>query len=185
MQIRRHTQRTKSCLATITMLGFVSTTSRRTFVRAAFTAGNVGCKSAFSGVSPYAYTNSRSYINHATNNNKFASYERGQNIRPMSTTSTDEELDSALNELLGEALKDAEPVAEASRGRIEGSHPFPKDLVETVCYSCMKTLSLDLHLWFLMHLLFYIISGRRLYRSQISFYFQSTMDTIGDLSRCD
>eukprot|EP00578_Thalassiosira_sp_NH16_P017946 CAMPEP_0181105396 /NCGR_PEP_ID=MMETSP1071-20121207/15968_1 /TAXON_ID=35127 /ORGANISM="Thalassiosira sp., Strain NH16" /LENGTH=787 /DNA_ID=CAMNT_0023188717 /DNA_START=347 /DNA_END=2707 /DNA_ORIENTATION=+ len=44
----------------------------------------------------------------------------------------DSELDSALDEILGEALQEAEnPAApDGEHGHIEGSHPFPKELVE-------------------------------------------------------
>jgi hypothetical protein len=104
----------------MTMLGFISSTSRRTIVRAAFTAGDFGSKTAFGRVGPHAYTNSRPIINQATSRTQFVLYDR--------------ELDSALDELLGEALKEAEtPAAEGGKGHIEGSHPFPKDLVEQVC----------------------------------------------------
>lgn len=146
----------------MTMLGFISSSSRRTVVRAAFTAGDVGSKTAFGRV---GYTNTRPVVSHATSSPTFAVYERVPTFRAMST-STDEELDSALNELLGdalnnapaaqdsaldellsEALKEAEtPGAEAGSGHIEGSHPFPKDLVETVrspfvpafCFYCYR-----------------------------------------------
>ena len=138
------------------MLGFISSTSRRNVVRAAFTAGEVGSKTAFGRVGgPHAYTNSRPFINHARSSTKFVLYEREPTNRAMSTASTDQELDSALDEILGnalngaespadedsaldellsEALKEAEtPAAEGGKGHIEGSHPFPKELVETVC----------------------------------------------------
>lgn len=46
---------------------------------------------------------------------------------------TDDELDSALDDILGEALAEAEnPAAMEGEGHIEGSHPFPKELVEEV-----------------------------------------------------
>ncbi len=158
MQIRRQNKRTnKSYLATMTMLGFISSSSRRTVVRAAFTAGDVGSKTAFGRV---GYTNTRPIVSHAKSNPKFAVYDRIPTYRSMST-STDEELDTALNELLGdalsggeapaaqdsaldellsEALKEAEtPAAEAGSGHIEGSHPFPKELVETVCSLLVPT----------------------------------------------
>lgn len=129
MQIRRQNNRTnKSYLATMTMLGFISSTSRRAVVRAAFTAGDVGSRTAFGRV---GYTNTP-FVNHAKRSPKFALYEREPTNRAMSTA-IDEELDSALNDLLGEALKEAEePAAQAGSGHIEGSHPFPKELVETV-----------------------------------------------------
>ena len=132
MQIRRQNKRTnnKSYLATMTMLGFITSTSRRAVVRAAFTAGDVGGKAAFGRV---GCTNTRPFVNHANSSPKFALYEREPTNRAMSTA-MDEELDSALNDLLGEALKEAEePAAGAGSGHIEGSHPFPKELVETVC----------------------------------------------------
>eukprot|EP00577_Skeletonema_sp_RCC1716_P010299 CAMPEP_0113399678 /NCGR_PEP_ID=MMETSP0013_2-20120614/15682_1 /TAXON_ID=2843 ORGANISM="Skeletonema costatum, Strain 1716" /NCGR_SAMPLE_ID=MMETSP0013_2 /ASSEMBLY_ACC=CAM_ASM_000158 /LENGTH=858 /DNA_ID=CAMNT_0000284625 /DNA_START=84 /DNA_END=2661 /DNA_ORIENTATION=+ /assembly_acc=CAM_ASM_000158 len=132
----------------MTMLGFISSTSRRTVVRAAFTAGDVGSKTAFGRV---GHTNVRPFISHAKSSPKFALYEREPINRAMST-STDQELDSALDELLGDALKGVEapaaeesaldellnealkeaetPAAEAGSGHIEGSHPFPKDLIE-------------------------------------------------------
>lgn len=156
MQIRRQNKRTnKSYLATMTMLGFISSSSRRTVVRAAFTAGDVGSKTAFGRV---GYANTRPIVGHATSSPKFAVYERVPTFRAMST-STDEELDTALNELLGDALNDApaaqdsaldellsealkeaeSPAAEAGSGHIEGSHPFPKDLVETVRSSLPPT----------------------------------------------
>jgi hypothetical protein len=134
MQIRRQTKRTTSYLATMTMLGFISSTSRRTIVRAAFTAGDFGSKTAFGRVGPHAYTNSRPIINQATSRTQFVLYDREPTNRAMSTAAADQELDSALDELLGEALKEAEtPAAEGGKGHIEGSHPFPKDLVEQVC----------------------------------------------------
>ena len=140
MQIRRQNRRTnKSYLATMTMLGFISSTSRRAVVRAAFTAGDVGSKTAFGRV---GYTNTRPFVNHAKSSPKFALYEREPTNRAMSTA-MDEELDSALNELLGEALKEAEePAAQAGSGHIEGSHPFPKELVETVCSLCTKCITI-------------------------------------------
>lgn len=59
--------------------------------------------------------------------------------RAMSTaseTETDYELDSALEDILGEALREAEnPIVDAEvggRGHIEGSRAFPKELVEEV-----------------------------------------------------
>ena len=64
----------------------------------------------------------------------------------MSATAEDQELDSALEELLGEAFKDAENPAVGeegvpSRGHIEGSHPFPKNLVEKVSFFLVIVLS--------------------------------------------
>ena len=46
--------------------------------------------------------------------------------------STTNELESEINDLLAEALSEAEnpAVDEGGRGHIEGSHPFPKELVE-------------------------------------------------------
>ena len=54
--------------------------------------------------------------------------------RSMSTAAAaDQELDDALDSILGEALAEAEnPAAGAGEGHIEGSHPFPKELVEEV-----------------------------------------------------
>ena len=53
-----------------------------------------------------------------------------------SETDTEYELDSALEEILGEALREAEnPTVDAEvggRGHIEGSRAFPKELVEEV-----------------------------------------------------
>jgi hypothetical protein len=147
MQNRRPSRRNKSYLATMTVLGFLSSTSirrdlSRTFVRAAFTSsGGVGSsRAAFGGgvgSHHHAYTNSRQFNNHVTST-KFALHAREPRMeRSMSTAASDQELDSALDELLGEALKEAEnPAADAEvggRGHIEGSHPFPKELVETVC----------------------------------------------------
>ena len=144
MRNRRQSGRNKSYLATMTVLGFISSTSirrdlSRTFVRAAFTSGGVGSSgSAFGGgvgSHHHAYTNSRQFNNHVTST-KFALHAREPRMeRSMSTAASDQELDSALDELLGEALKEAEnPAADAEvggRGHIEGSHPFPKELVET------------------------------------------------------
>lgn len=145
MRNRRQSRRNKSYLATMTVLGFISSTSirrdlSRTFVRAAFTSGGVGSRAAFGGGagSHHSYTNSRQFNNHVTFT-KFALHAREPRMeRSMSTAAaSDQELDSALDELLGEALKEAEnPAADAEvggRGHIEGSHPFPKELVETVC----------------------------------------------------
>lgn len=146
MRNRRQSGRNKSYLATMTVLGFISSTSirrdlSRTFVRAAFTPGGVGSsRAAFGGgvgSHHHAYTNSCQFNNHVTST-KFALHAREPRMeRSMSTAASDQELDSALDELLGEALKEAEnPAADAEvggRGHIEGSHPFPKELVETVC----------------------------------------------------
>ena len=50
----------------------------------------------------------------------------------MSTTA-DEELDTALSEILGEAISKGEnPASIGNNGHIEGSHPFPKELIEEV-----------------------------------------------------
>ncbi len=53
-----------------------------------------------------------------------------------SETETDYELDNALEDILGEALKEAEnPIVDAEvggRGHMEGSRAFPKELVEEV-----------------------------------------------------
>lgn len=149
MRNRHQSRRNKSYLATMTVLGFISSTSiRRTFVRAAFTSGGVGSRSAFGGgvgSHHYAYTNSRQFNNHVIST-KFALHAREPRMeRSMSTAASDQELDSALDELLGEALKEAEnPAADAEvggRGHIEGSHPFPKELVETVCRLLQHSLS--------------------------------------------
>lgn len=147
MRNRRQSRRNKSYLATMTVLGFISSSTSirrdlsRTFVRAAFTSGGVGSRAAFGGgvgSHHHAYTNSRQFNNHVIST-KFALHAREPRMeRSMSTAAaSDQELDSALDELLGEALKEAEnPAADAEvggRGHIEGSHPFPKELVETVC----------------------------------------------------
>jgi hypothetical protein len=73
--------------------------------------------------------------------------EPSSSSRSMSTaatetetdTDTDHELERALDEILGEALLEAEnPPADAlvgGRGHIEGSRAFPKDLVEEVRFA--------------------------------------------------
>ena len=58
-----------------------------------------------------------------------------------SAPTADEELDTALGEILGEAISEAEnPASLGNNGHIEGSHPFPKELVEEViafvCSGC-------------------------------------------------
>ena len=60
-----------------------------------------------------------------------------------SAPTADEELDTALGEILGEAISEAEnPASLGNNGHIEGSHPFPKELVEEViafvCSGCWK-----------------------------------------------
>jgi hypothetical protein len=72
-----------------------------------------------------------------------------------SETDTDFELDSALEDILGEALREAEnPIVDAEvggRGHIEGSRAFPKELVEEVrslvmiLYACKKLASITSH----------------------------------------
>ena len=60
-----------------------------------------------------------------------------------SAPTADEELDTALGEILGEAISEAEnPASLGNNGHIEGSHSFPKELVEEViafvCSGCWK-----------------------------------------------
>ena len=70
----------------------------------------------------------------------FSSSSSTTTSRAMSTaaseTETDYELESALEDILGEALREAEnPIVDAEvggRGHIEGSRAFPKELVEEV-----------------------------------------------------
>ena len=70
----------------------------------------------------------------------FSSSSSSSTSRAMSTaaseTETDYELESALEDILGEALREAEnPIVDAEvggRGHIEGSRAFPKELVEEV-----------------------------------------------------
>lgn len=80
---------------------------------------------------------SSSVFNAKTSTRKFNDDWMLRARRSMSTTAEDQELDNALDEILGEALAEAENPAAgedgvSSRGHIKGSHPFPKDLVEKV-----------------------------------------------------
>lgn len=155
MRIRRQNRRKTSYLAAMTVFGFISSTSirrgvSRAFVRAAFSTRDVGSKAAFGRVGPHSCTNSRQFINQAISSNKFSIQAREPRLgRVMSTAAADQDIDSALEELLGEALREAEnPAADAKvggRGHIEGSRPFPKDLVEEVCTCLHKSLSLLAH----------------------------------------
>lgn len=159
---------------TIATLGIFSSSIRRdasrAFARAAFTAGSLGGstatrRAAMMSRHTAAFTTTSSF----TNSNKFTLYAESR--REMSAAATDQELDSvldeilgetlqkddadeekeaekpaadvddlelesALDEILGEVLQEAEnPAVDAEvggRGHIEGSHPFPKELVEVV-----------------------------------------------------
>ena len=58
----------------------------------------------------------------------------------------DEELDNALGDILGEVFKEVEnPAVDdevGGRGHIEGSHPFPQELLEEVSFYLIHT-----HIW--------------------------------------
>ena len=157
---------------TIASIGMMISTLRRdasrAFVRAAFsTTSRLGTTAVTTGRTSSAFATT----NHVYNNfNTFATLNRPRHqqlSRCMSSTAatTDEDLDSALDEILGEIEENdkaaassssaaentkeleseidsllSEALAEAEnpavddevggRGHIEGSHPFPKELIE-------------------------------------------------------
>eukprot|EP00571_Detonula_confervacea_P011516 CAMPEP_0172306568 /NCGR_PEP_ID=MMETSP1058-20130122/7616_1 /TAXON_ID=83371 /ORGANISM="Detonula confervacea, Strain CCMP 353" /LENGTH=876 /DNA_ID=CAMNT_0013018497 /DNA_START=120 /DNA_END=2750 /DNA_ORIENTATION=+ len=133
---------------TLAALGLVASIRRdasRTFVRAAFAPGYANTAITGRKTAMTAFANNRDF-NSFPNSNYVVSRQSG--IAHMST-STDEELDNALEEILGEAMKETEekdtslddilgevlkeaenPGAEAGTGHIEGSHPISKELVD-------------------------------------------------------
>jgi hypothetical protein len=149
---------------TISALGIISSIRRgdahRTFVRAAFNSGGIAVRGHGQAVTtiggPLAFTNLPTTatirqlggVNNdfilcasASQREPFSSSSSSSSARAMSTaseTETDYELESALEEILGEAIRDAEnPVVDAEvggRGHIEGSRAFPKELIEEVCF---------------------------------------------------
>ncbi|KAL3768930.1 hypothetical protein ACHAWU_005833 [Discostella pseudostelligera] len=148
-------------IMTISALGIISSIRRgdahRTFVRAAFHSGGIAVRghAAITNGGPLAFatlpttTTTIRQFNHVGGvNNDFIlcasapqrepfSSSSSSSARAMSTaseTDTDYELENALEEILGEAIRDAEnPVVDAEvggRGHIEGSRAFPKELIE-------------------------------------------------------
>lgn len=157
---------------TIASIGMMISTLRRdasrAFVRAAFsTTSRLGTTAVTTGRTSSAFATTHHVYN---NFNTFATLNRPRHqqlSRCMSSTAatTDEDLDSALDEILGEIEENdkaaassssaaentkeleseidsllSEALAEAEnpavddevggRGHIEGSHPFPKELIE-------------------------------------------------------
>lgn len=132
---------------TIAALGMASIRrdASRAFVRAAFSSGNAAMTNGMAsvaGVRPAAFApNSNGRSSNRARNFVLCASPPSREPRPgtgrtnmsAQATTTDEELDTALDEILGEALQEAEnPAADGERGHIEGSHPFPKELVEEV-----------------------------------------------------
>ena len=200
---------------TISILGIISTTLRRrnAFVRAAFTSQQYQRHGHGTGLNRAAFATTTTYTNtiNAPARNKYSSTTRYMSSTAAATT--DEDLDSALDEILGggddndvdvdkeleseiddllnEALSEAEnPAVDdkvGGRGHIEGSHPFPKELVEEqvrvlLLYSRYGLQQLIIyivdwtHSYSLFHLLFYQTNnskinnnteGRRFYRSKV------------------
>jgi len=148
------------------LAGFSSTRRgvSKAFVRAAFTSSSFesgGIHSISKSrpaldhrlVASGARHGSSSVFNAKTSTRKFNDDWMLRARRAMSTTAEDQELDHALDEILGEALAEAENPAAgedgvSSRGHIKGSHPFPKDLVEQEeDYSDPKFLSTSNPIW--------------------------------------
>mmetsp|Transcript_14706 Transcript_14706/g.28082 ORF Transcript_14706/g.28082 Transcript_14706/m.28082 type:complete len:914 (+) Transcript_14706:164-2905(+) len=170
---------------TIAALGLASIRrdASRAFVRAAFTSGNSAAITTSSGrprttafvnnrSNNVGHANSRNFVLCASSSAREPSGRPGKANMSAQATTTDEELDSALNEILaeasttdeeldsalddilGEALQEAEnPVVDEQVGErvhIEGSHPFPKELLEEVKeeeYSNPKFLSTGNPYW--------------------------------------
>eukprot|EP01082_Thalassiosira_pseudonana_P012950 g12155.t1.1.5e17418b g12155 g12155.t1 contig6:1331492-1334159(+) len=137
-----------TAIMTAAILGYISSSSirrdvSRAFVRAAFTSGNlnnngvigrVGSTSSIAMEAPHPFSRtvtSRGFMLYARENPLRHS---GRAFSTAADTELDTELDNALDDLLGDAFEEAEnPAAgKGDRGHIEGSHPFPKELVEKV-----------------------------------------------------
>lgn len=103
----------------------------RVFVRAAFTSGS-SISHRINFVPSRACGSASSILQ--TNNrlgNAFRSDGADHLERRFMSTTADEELDTALSEILGEAISE-NPASPGNNGHIEGSHPFPKELIEEV-----------------------------------------------------
>ncbi len=143
--------RSSTISLTVMLLAGFSSSRRdvsKAFVRAAFTSSSFGSGGihsvakgrpsiGYSVVSIGARDVSPSVFNANTSTRTFNDDWMLHARRTMSTTAEDQELDHALDEILGEALAEAENPAVgedgvSSRGHIKGSHPFPRDLVEQV-----------------------------------------------------
>jgi len=135
---------------TLAALGLVASIRRdasRTFVRAAFAPayGNINAGRKTGSTAAFTNSNNRNY-NSFSNSNYVASHRLG---RVAMSTSTDEELDAALEDILGEAMRETqaddselensldeilgEVLKEADdpeAEHIEGSQPIAKDLIE-------------------------------------------------------
>jgi len=136
---------------TVAALGVASIRreASRAFVRAAFTGASSGNMIGRTSMAVHpAFT-----IHSCNNGRNMLSCNRQSSFRQMSTADVDSELDNALSEILGEAagvdsevdseldgvleeilgeaLQEAEnPGSDGKDGHIEGSHPFPTDLIE-------------------------------------------------------
>lgn len=126
----------------ICFIGALSTSSRRLGVRAfnnscrrsllspvasataATTSGGYGAFSGF-GLTTTATTASAAAATKLHRSNQLTLF----------STAADNELETALDELLGEAMDEAEHprFEEGEKGHVQGSREFPSGLVETVC----------------------------------------------------
>lgn len=182
---------------TAAILGYISSSSirrdvSRAFVRAAFTSGNlnnngvigrVGSTSSIAMEAPHPFSRtvtSRGFMLYARENPLRHS---GRAFSTAADTELDTELDNALDDLLGDAFEEAEnPAAgKGDRGHIEGSHPFPKELVEKVVRCLYDTAQYLIAILFLLHALTFIertltTERRRLQRSQVLINIQPPLD---------
>ena len=146
----------------ITLSSSIRRDASRTFVRAAFTSGNgasiISARRTSSAMAGPTVSVSRNFHSGSSSANSFKLCAQ-QSRREMSTAAdqdVDQELESTLDEILGEALAEAEnPAApDGQHGHIEGSHPFPKELVEQVSFDLIYVFELYIinFTWNCMHL---------------------------------
>ncbi|KAL7554338.1 hypothetical protein ACHAWF_018196 [Thalassiosira exigua] len=145
-RIRRGT--TTMTIAALGIAAWRRDAARALFARAAFAPSRPSASAAFASAGRAAFASGvRSGVPSAAGGSSLRTYRgaylpssRGDASRAMSTaaaadadtdTDVDEELNGALDEILGEALREAEdPPASNDRGHVEGSRAFPKELVE-------------------------------------------------------
>jgi len=144
---KRNIRKTTMTLAALGLVASIRRDASRTFVRAAFAPayGNINAGRKTGSTAAFTNSNNRNY-NSFSNSNYVASHRLG---RVAMSTSTDEELDAALEDILGEAMRETqaddselensldeilgEVLKEADdpeAEHIEGSQPIAKDLIE-------------------------------------------------------
>ena len=121
----------------ICFIGALSTSSRRLGVR----AFNNSCRRSLLSPVASAATSGGGYgafsgfgLTTATTTSAATKLHRSNQLTLFSTAA-DNELETALDELLGEAIDEAEHprFEEGEKGHVRGSREFPSGLVETVC----------------------------------------------------